>query len=597
MSRAEPEPHLLTRLSAWLATRPRAVTWLILLGVGLTGPSLFTGLVADDWLHQLLLREQPGIPGLTPRTVDLFRFASGDALSARQLMNHGVFPWWADPDLVLAFLRPLSAVTHWVDHRAWPEWPVLMHLQSLAWFGLLLWLVGRAYVAFAATRAEASLALLLFAVDHTHAPAVGWIANRSQLIALALTLLALLLHDRARRTSSRRRATQAALVFGLALSAGEAALGGLAYLLAYALFLDRRSVWSRLASLVPYALLIFTWRLVYLRLGYGARGSDVYLDPGTDPLGFLRAAVTRVPVLLQSTFALPWSDLWDVYPLFLPSLRVLVLELTVLTGGLLVALLRPSLCESARARFWATGCLLSVVPSAATFPHDRLLLAPTVGAMALLSHLMLEARGPSRWRRRLVAGFAVLHLAVSPVLLAYRSANVSHLSRLLERANATLPGGLEPSSQTWILINPPLVPFAAYLPLYREAAHQPRPRRWLWLSTGVSELRIERLDENTLSVRPELGYWTDPTQLLLRSTSKPLRRGEKVTLDDATFEVTALTADGRPAEVVVRFARELRDRHLVFLRWQEHGYAPFAIPAVGEAVVLPRVHLSSALSG
>src|SRR3954469_25513624 len=112
--------RLPSRLAEWLVTRPHALSWLVLLGVALASPSLFTGLVADDYLHQILLRDQPGIPGLSPKILDLFQFAHGDPASARQLMNHGVFPWWTDSHLVLAFLRPLSAVSHWVDHRLWP---------------------------------------------------------------------------------------------------------------------------------------------------------------------------------------------------------------------------------------------------------------------------------------------------------------------------------------------------------------------------------------------------------------------------------------------------------------------------------------------
>jgi hypothetical protein len=286
-----------------------------------------------------------------------------------------------------------------------------------------------------------------------------------------------------------------------------------------------------------------------------------------------------------------------MYPLLLPSLRAVVLGLALVTCVTLAALLGPLLRGSPSARFWAAGCVLSVVPSAATFPHDRLLLAPALGAMALLSQLLLDARAAGRLRQLAVAPFAVVHLLLSPVLLPYRSASVGDLSTLLWRANASLPATPELSQQTWVLVNPPLVPFAAYLPIYREAAREPRPQRWLSLATGVSALRVSRLDAKTLSVRPDLGYLSDPTQLLLRSPSRPLRRGEKVRLDEATFEVVELTADGRPAEVVVRFERDLDDPHLAFLRWERHGYTRFAVPAVGASVVLPRVDLLSALSG
>src|SRR4051812_14473201 len=209
----------LTRLAAYLEAQRWAVFWLVLLGLVLVTPSLFTGLVADDLLHQLLLRQRPGIPGLSPSTVDLFHFARGDPASARQLMNHGVFAWWTDCGLVLAFLRPLSGLTHFVDHLLWPTSPLLMHLQNLLWFGLLLWIVSRVYLRFSPGRGAALLSLLLFAVDDAHAPAVGWIANRSLTIGLVFALLALIVHDRARRGRSTHAAWLAPVLLAVALSA------------------------------------------------------------------------------------------------------------------------------------------------------------------------------------------------------------------------------------------------------------------------------------------------------------------------------------------------------------------------------------------
>jgi hypothetical protein len=584
-------------LAAWLGAQPRARWWLVLLGVALASPSVATGLIADDRLHELLLRGQPGIPGLAPKSLDLFHFANGDPAVTEKLMNHGVFPWWTDRHVVLAFLRPIAGATHWLDHRLWPSAPALMHLQSLLWLALLLALAGRVYLRFSPTPRIALLALLLLAIDDAHAPAVTWIANRSLIISLSFVLLALLAHDRARRAENNRAAWLGPALLGVGLLAGEAAIAGAGYLLAYALFLDRGSLRSRLASLVGYALVIGAWRAAYVHLGYGASGSGVYLDPGSEPLVFAQAALTRLPVLLLGTFGLPWSDLWDAYPLFLPELRPIVLGLALAAGVALVVLLRPLLRASNSARFWALGSVLSLLPGAATFPHDRLLLGTTIGAMGLLAELFLHVCPRSRPGRLGVAAFGVVHLLLAPVLLPYRSASAAHLDGVLWQADESITKVPELSRKILVILNPPLAPFASFLPIYREAAHLPRPHRFLWLATGVSELHIRRVDSRTLSVRPALGYLTDPSQLMLRSLTRPLPRGEKVVLDEATFEVVELTSDGRPAEVRVRFERDLSDPRLVFLRWGTHGYVPFRVPAPGASVVLPRVDLLAALSG
>src|SRR5215471_9275238 len=75
-----------------------AAPWVIIgLAVALSLPSLGTGLVADDYIHELMMRENPGIAGYAFRPFDLFAFANGDPARTHQLMDEGVFPWWTDP--------------------------------------------------------------------------------------------------------------------------------------------------------------------------------------------------------------------------------------------------------------------------------------------------------------------------------------------------------------------------------------------------------------------------------------------------------------------------------------------------------------------
>src|SRR5688572_15797257 len=133
------EPFALLRARAEPARTRADVRWTrlwmpacIVLGVCLMSPALGTGLVADDYLHQLMLRADPGIRGLSHRPFDLFRFADGQPQTALALIDEGVFPWWTDRHALLAFFRPLASATHWLDHQLWPGRPELMHLHSLA---------------------------------------------------------------------------------------------------------------------------------------------------------------------------------------------------------------------------------------------------------------------------------------------------------------------------------------------------------------------------------------------------------------------------------------------------------------------------------
>jgi hypothetical protein len=53
-------------------------------------------------------------------------------------IDFGLFPWWTSPGLRLAFFRPLSAISMWVDYQLWPNLPALMHLHSLLLYAALV---------------------------------------------------------------------------------------------------------------------------------------------------------------------------------------------------------------------------------------------------------------------------------------------------------------------------------------------------------------------------------------------------------------------------------------------------------------------------
>jgi hypothetical protein len=555
--------------------------------------------VADDYFHQLMLRPEPGVAGLAHRPFDLFRFASGDASAARQLMDEGVFAWWTDPRAVLAFFRPISSFTHWLDYRLWPDSPAWMHAHSLAWFALLLVAVAAVYRRLADSSAAAGLALLFFALDDAHAPVVSWIANRNQVIALALALPALIAHHRARTEGWRTGAWLGPTLFALGLLASEAALVVAAYLTAHAVVFEQRSYLRRFLPLLPYAAVVVLWRGAYQLLGYGAVNSGLYVDPLRAPGAFLAAVVERLPVLALAQLAGPWADLWEVYPFTFPALRYAVGALACLVIAGFAALSYPHLKESRVARFFGLGALLALVPVCASFPHDRLLLGSGIGAMGLIAGVICHAlreRGATRSRLAL-ASLVPLHLLLAPVLLPLRAAGVNDFNRVLAAGDRSIPSSPDIAGKCVVLVNPPLDPFAAYLPVYRQARWQARPRHLLWLNSGVTELAITGAGSNSLRIRAKDGFLSSSTQLMLRDPKRRLKHGETIDLSTATIQVAASTEDGRPLEIVVHFREALRSERLLFLEWRQHGYVPFVPPREGESVTVPALDLVRTLFG
>ena len=119
---------------------------------------------------------------------------------------------------------------------------------------------------------------------------VAWIANRNALCALVLALCVLLLHDRAAREQDReaKRGRPDRAPAGAARR--RVRTGGHRLIFSrYALFLDPRPRKPRCARSCRTPVVAAVWSIVYRALGYGARGSGLVVDPGSEPLRYLGA--------------------------------------------------------------------------------------------------------------------------------------------------------------------------------------------------------------------------------------------------------------------------------------------------------------------
>lgn len=588
------------RIQRWLSARWAPIV-VLLVGIALAAPALTADFTADDHLHRLLMRDEPGIAGLHSRPFDLFVFANGDPKDNAAMVDAGLFPWWTDPHLKLAFLRPLSSATHALDHALWPDSAVAQLAHNLAWHALVLlcvWLVFRRFFAFGGIdrRWIAVLALALFAFDDARGPVVGWIANRNSLVAMAIALPALLAHDRWRRDGWAPGRWIGPLVFALSLLAGESAIALLAYLGAHALWLDDKPLKDRAVAIAPYLVVVVVWRVIYAKLGYGVAGSGIYLDPGSDPIAFACAATSRVPYLLQSALAFPWSDFASFYQVIGLATPMLVGAWVGLVGiglGFARMIRRDPL-----ARFWATGMVLSAIPIASTFPADRLLGFVSIGAMGLVAQFLAaalrqrELLGDGRVRRIggtiLAVMLVLVNLVLSPPLLVLRSRSMVAVGRVLDRGEAGIPrDGI--ADKTVILINTPSDALAGYVPIMRASRGQERPAHILWFASATTDITIERVDDRTLRIEPRDGLLRYEIDQMMRDPRvAPFATSQTFPLPDVTMEIAG-AIDGRPRTILARFAIPVGDPSLVWLRWEGKSYVPYHPPAVGARETLPAV--------
>jgi hypothetical protein len=582
-------------LLRWLE-HPRADRVILWLGFVLLLPSLDTGLAADDYLHTIMLDRPGPIPGFERAPLDIFRFC--DPRFAPALLDEGLFSWWDDPQTKLAFLRPITALTHVFDHAFFRNVGWFMHLHSALWALLLLAGVRALYRELISDRLLANLAFALYALDDARGWLVSWVAARNAGVATAISVWTLVAHHRARtahaQPNARRsglpdlaRASLGPVLFVGALLAGEGSLAVLGYLVAHALFIDAGPLRTRLARLAPYFVLFVVWRIAYKWLGYGVSGSSLYVDPQTDPLSFLSMLVINAPVLLSAQFGGMWSDVWTL--LFVaPRIRVLV-YIASLGFVVWVLWLAARRWREPLQGFALFGTLCAVLPASAVFPSDRLLTWIALGASILVASLIAPALRnsppPAAALRMTACALVAAHL-IGAVFLPSRARGNLVSRSLLDRADAGIPSDATISDKTLIFVNPPLLPFAAYVPIERAALGVPRPKAQHILATGATALTLERVDSQTLRIRARGGFLLDPVSKLMWSSQRPFQPGERITQADMTVHVIEVTPDQRPLVIEAHFDRPLEDPSYVWRNWQNTRPGPFNPPRLGSRSML-----------
>ncbi len=582
----------MNKLKDWL-NHPRLPVALALLAIVLTIPSLWTGLQFDDFLQRLVHLESPVVNPSFRSPFRMFDFANGDPDRAQEFMDLGWYPWWTLPNVMLTFWRPVTVLSHMLDYRLWPDNFPLMHLHNLLWYAAGVAAVVCFYRRIIGAGWVAGLAGLLFAIDDAHSIPVSWIANRNGLMALFFGIMALLFHDRWRR-DTRRLSAAIALLFLLAgLLSGEAAIATGAYLVAYALIIDKGNWRARTLSLVPYGAVIVVWRVFYRVLGYGASGSEFYVDPLKSPLHFLSVLWQRAVVLLQAQWGPVPSELQTMVH---PPLKLALWAVSLLFLIWVFSVLAPLIKKNRTAQFWTLGMVLSVVPVCAAFPMDRLLMFAGVGAMGLLALFIDAAREgyaanlPSVSRQKIAKALYIflifLHLIIAPVLLPVKILGFAMIGNRVNDWTDSIPlDDAQLAGRTLVVPYAPSPFVSNQMAMIRANRDTPLPAHFRVLSPNmwlplIQSMDLTRTDDRTLVVEPEGGFhW-----FLVRDNEHEFRVSDEIKLTGMTVRILTLTEDNYPKKVEYRFDRPLEDPSFLWWLFEDYKWEPFTLPAVGETI-------------
>jgi hypothetical protein len=587
------------------------------LGAVLRWPVLLTPLHSDDYQQIAMLR---GAFLLRRPSWNLFWFGPRSGVEWQRLVDFGFDPWWTAPDHRLAMLRPLSSLLIAFDASALGANAEFCHLHSLLWWVALISAVALLLGRLLPTSIAAT-AVALFALDEAHNIPLSWLANRSTLVAATFGTLALLSHVRAREHGIRWGWLALSLVCWMAaLAAGEYAFGLLAYLVAFELLRVRDRLAIRVLCLLPGLGLAVIYLGVRAGLGIGVGGSGLYVGPN-EPLRYLVAVAKHAPTLLGDVLlgvpagfwqtGAPFRDFVIDLNLFDPvtwarlpswqSAQVVIGVLALLAGVLALRFIAQRAArELDVVRFLFLGSVLASVAAAGTLPSARLLMAPELGACALLATLLVHSA--ERFRsvlargERTLAGLMCAAIVFVHGGLAARTA-YAHTADSRIRAESSKRWALsaqiprDASKLDIVIVSASDFATAANLPWLRWFHGMPLPHSYRRLSGALQAHDITRTDAHTVELAVLSNDVSDAfAGSIYRTRDEVLAVGQRVQLPGLAVEVLAVDS-GNPWRLRFTFDRELEDPSLIWLQARPEGLRRFTPPRIGETLRLPRAAL------
>lgn len=350
------------------------------------------------------------------------------------------------------------------------------------------------------------------------------------------------------------------------------------------MFLDRGAWPRRLVTLVPSGGVAVLWFAAYHAAGYGAKGSGLYLDAGAQPLAVLHGALVNPLVVNLSGLTLPVANPSLLFPF--PAQHVVAM-IGALVLGALALLAAPLLKESAPARFFAAGMLLTVVPFAATLPQDRFALFSGLGSMGLLALFASAcARGAigGSVRRRVATALVVGHLLMGVLAKPAAAMKLDLLEDMTQNMVAALGDVTGIEERTVVLVDLPAeVPMLLVSILAGERGRL--PAHLYHLHDGQAPVRVSRPSDRCLELEPSGGWFQAPFERLFWPSTHAFEAGQTTRAQAMQATVVEVSPDGRPMQTRFCFDAELEDPRLVWMTWRD-GLVPFSPPGVGESIVV-----------
>ncbi|GMU02070.1 hypothetical protein KH5H1_61900 [Corallococcus caeni] len=551
---------------------------------------LRVGFMPDDfiWLGVWDHVPPPAPLGNTP--LDVYRTATGIPEHTLRLAQVGVFPWWVEPTVRVAFFRPLGSLFYGLDHLLYNRVAVAYQVHSVLWYVGMVVLAGVLLKRVLPT-AVAGVAMFLFAIWGSHSAVLGWLSYRSVVMSLLFGVLGIYFHVKWREEKRTGSLVGALVSFALALLSGETMVILSPYVLAYEAFSGPGQAKDKLKGLIPFGVLMAGYFALYRALGYGAGGSDMYLDAVGTPVEWFKAMLTRVPAAIAGlTLNAPPDFIFDqsMVPLFTVLGAVGLTLFALLVWGVWP---RLEAAERRTVGWMLTGAFVSTWLANSAFAGSRTLIVPSLGMAVGLAVVLRHAwQGRARTFRAgaVLAGAALLalvHVVGAPYIWWQTTEAYAQADALMARVQMRYEEALDESKlpeQRLVVLNAPNGIIGIYGSVRWWSTGMPLPKAWWVLSYSLNEQKVTRTGPNSLELSfTKGGHFLDSVEERIhRAARHPVAQGQE--FDMKGLKVRIEEMDGQfPTRISYTFDVPLEDPSLKLVQWHNKKVVPFVPPAVG----------------
>jgi hypothetical protein len=550
---------------------------------------LNTGWMFDDYVWLGVWDNLPQPAPLANTHFDVYRTATGIPEHTAKMSHAGIFPWWVEPGVKLAFFRPLGSALFGLDHLLYNRVAVAYHVHSLLWYVGLVAVVALFFRRILPT-GLAGLSLFLFAIAGSHGASVGWLSYRVLLVSMLFGMVGFYLHIEWRERQRKGALAGSLIAFTLALLSAETMLIMIPYVLAYEFFAGPGKPADRLKAILPFSALMVAYLVMYKALGYGAARQDTHLDPVGNPVQWFTAMFARVPAAIAGlTLGAPNDYILD--PSYVPMFQLLgAVGLVFFALLLWGAWPRIESGDRATIKWLLAGGFVATWLGSSPLAGSRTLLVPSLGMAVALAAILRAA-----WKGRALkpragavlvgaAVVAVLHIAGAPYTWYQTAGLYSQVDALFKRVHDRYAEAIDPKTfpnQRLVVLNAPNGTVGIYGSVQWWSTGMPLPRNWWVLSYKSGEQKVVRTGPNSIELSlPEGRYLNILEERIYRGVNFPVKQGDEFDVGGMKARIEEADAEG-PKRISFTFDVPLEDPSLKLVHWENRKVVPWIPPPVG----------------